>query len=202
MRAADRERGGPHRQCRNSRTSQNRKIRTSTRFAKTVTAIEIHPTNPSCSLQYTAAAKTSTLEPTAKAMASLSSSFKSDAKLSSILMAPTLSASDKSGIISELLKTASINASSKEGATVKNFLETLAENNRLNQLEGAAEKFGELMSASRGEVELKVTSAQPLDQKVLKQLEGAVGKSRFVGQGKKLKVVTKVSFVLRMRRGT
>jgi len=91
------------------------------------------------------------------------------------------------------MKSASINTSSKEGATVKNFLETLAENNRLNQLEGAADKFGELMSASRGEVELKVTSAQPLDQKVLKQLEGAVGKSRFVGQGKKLKVVTKVS---------
>lgn len=125
-------------------------------------------------------------------MASLSASFKSDAKLSSILLAPTLSASDKSGIISELMKSASINASSKEGSTVKNFLETLAENNRLNQLEGAADKFGELMSASRGEVELKVTSAQPLDQKVLKQLEGAVGKSRFVGQGKKLKVVTKV----------
>jgi len=90
------------------------------------------------------------------------------------------------------MKSASINASSKEGSTVKNFLETLAENNRLNQLEGAADKFGELMSASRGEVELKVTSAQPLDQKVLKQLEGAVGKSRFAGQGKKLKVVTKV----------
>lgn len=94
------------------------------------------------------------------------------------------------------MKSASINASSKEGATVKNFLETLAENNRLNQLEGAADKFGELMSASRGEVELKVTSAQPLDQKVLKQLEGAVGKSRFVGQGKKLKVVTKVCALL------
>lgn len=50
------------------------------------------------------------------------------------------------------------------------------------------------MSASRGEVELRVTSAQPLDQKVLKSLENAVSKSRFVGSGKKLKVVAKVSF--------
>jgi hypothetical protein len=87
-----------------------------------------------------------------------------------------------------------VNASSKEGATVKNFLDTLAENNRLNQLQGVCEKFGQLMSASRGEVELRVTSAQALDQKVLKSLENAVGKSRFVGQGKKLKVVAKVSF--------
>jgi len=146
--------------------------------------------------QYTASVKTSTLEPTAKALASLASSFKSDPKLASILTAPTLSSSDKSGIISELMKSASVNASSKEGATVKNFLETLAENNRLSYLEGACEKFGELMSAQRGEVELRVTSAAPLDQKVLKQLEGAVSKSRFVGQGKKLKVVSRVSFVV------
>jgi len=91
------------------------------------------------------------------------------------------------------MKSASVNASSKEGATVKNFLETLAENNRLSYLEGACDKFAELMSAQRGEVELRVTSAAPLDQKVLKQLEGAVSKSRFVGQGKKLKVVSRVS---------
>ena len=44
--------------------------------------------------------------------------------------------------------------------TVKNFLKTLADNNRLGILEGVCEKFGVLMSASRGEVELVVTSAQ------------------------------------------
>ena len=38
-------------------------------------------------------------------------------------------------------------------------------------------------------------AAAPLDQKVLKQLETSVGKSAFVGQGKKLKVVPKVSFL-------
>ena len=38
-------------------------------------------------------------------------------------------------------------------------LEALAENNRLNQLEGVADKFATLMSAARGEVELTVTSA-------------------------------------------
>lgn len=44
--------------------------------------------------------------------------------------------------------------------TVKNFLKTLADNNRLGILEGVCEKFGVLMGASRGEVELVVISAQ------------------------------------------
>lgn len=46
------------------------------------------------------------------------------------------------------------------GETVKNFLATLAENNRLGLLPGVCAKFGELMSAARGEVEMTVTSAQ------------------------------------------
>jgi F-type H+-transporting ATPase subunit O len=76
--------------------------------------------------------------------------------------------------------------------TVQNFLATLAENNRLSVLEGVTTKFAELISASRGEVELIITSAAPLEAKVIKQLENAVGKSQYVGQGKKLKVVSKV----------
>jgi F-type H+-transporting ATPase subunit O len=69
----------------------------------------------------------------------------------------------------------------------------LAANNRLGALEGVCEKFGQLMGAHRGEVELVVTSATPLDQKVLKQLEAAISKSKYVSQGQKLKVVSKVS---------
>ena len=72
------------------------------------------------------------------------------------------------------------------------FFATLADNNRLGVLEGVCEKFAVLMSAAKGEVEMTITSATPLDQKVVRQLEQAVGKSRYVGQGKKLKVVPKV----------
>lgn len=79
-----------------------------------------------------------------------------------------------------------------KGNTLKNFLDTLAENNRLSVLEGVCEKFAVLMSAARGEVEMTITSAAPLDQKVVRQLEQAVSKSQFVGQGKKLKVNPKV----------
>ncbi|KAF4551957.1 ATP synthase subunit 5-like protein [Elsinoe fawcettii] len=138
---------------------------------------------------YTASAKTGDLDAVGKVLETAHQTLKSDPKLQQILAAPSLSAEDKKSIIAELVKT--IGAGSNE--TVKNFLATLAENNRLSTLEGVAEKFGTLMSAHRGEVELTITSAAPLDAKVIRQLETAVGKSQFVGQGKKLKVVPKVN---------
>jgi F-type H+-transporting ATPase subunit O len=125
-------------------------------------------------------------------MENFQSTFKKDPKLQNILTAPTLSVEDKQQIIAELQK--AINSTDK---TVKQFLETLAANNRLSILEGVSEKFGTLMSAARGEVEMTITSASPLDAKVVRQLENAVSKSQFVGQGKKLKVVPKVCLARR-----
>jgi F-type H+-transporting ATPase subunit O len=138
---------------------------------------------------YTAAAKTSALDPTAKALEQLSTIFKKDAKLAEILRAPTLSVSDKQQIVQELQKHV---GSDKEGI-VKNFLDTLAQNNRLGVLEGVVEKFGVLMGAHRGEIELVVTSAAALDNKTLSRLESAISKSSYVGQGQKLKVISKVN---------
>lgn len=100
--------------------------------------------------------KTSTLDSTSKTLSNLSSIFKKDPKLPVILKAPTLSSTDKSQIVQELLKhTGGID----KGDTVKNFLKTLAENNRLGILEGICDKFSTLMGAARGELELTVTSA-------------------------------------------
>lgn len=106
--------------------------------------------------QYTAAVKTSTLDQTAKAVSSLGGMMAKDPKLTTILSAPTLSAADKAAIVAELEKSAGIGS---QAETVKNFLRTLAENNRLALLNGVCDKFGELMSAARGEVEMTVTSA-------------------------------------------
>lgn len=106
--------------------------------------------------QYTAAVKTSSLEPTANALNKLGGLVSKDAKLVTILEAPTLSAADKSAIVAELEKSAGAGGG---GETVKNFLQTLAENNRLSLLGGVCTKFSELMSAARGEVEMTVTSA-------------------------------------------
>lgn len=106
--------------------------------------------------QYTAAAKTSTLESVSKALENMAVTFKRDPKLQNIMTAPSLDMSEKHQIIAELQK--SMNVQDK-GDTVKNFLNTLAENNRLSVLEGVCDKFALLMSANRGEVELTVTSA-------------------------------------------
>jgi len=138
---------------------------------------------------YTAAAKQGALEPTAKAIGSLFQILKTDAKLPQILLAPMLSDADRSQIIAELEK--HTGGADKTG-TVKNFLQALGENNRLGLLEGVCEKFGTLMSAARGELELVVTSAGKLDEKLLRRLEAAISKSEY-SQGKKLKVVTKVN---------
>ncbi|KAL7799665.1 ATP synthase delta subunit domain-containing protein [Trichoderma ceciliae] len=137
---------------------------------------------------YTAASKTSTLDATAKDIAKLGAIFDKDAKLAGILAAPTLTPADRSAIVAELLK-----HSGAGSATLKNFLDTLAENNRLSLLKGVAEKFGQIISAARGEVEMTVTSAQALDPKTLSRLETAVAKSAYVGQGKKLKVTNTVN---------
>lgn len=81
--------------------------------------------------------------------------FEKDAKLAGVLSTPTLTPEDKSAIVAELNKLAG-----GSNQTVKNFLETLAENNRLGLLKGVCGKFAQLMAASRGEVEMTVTSAQ------------------------------------------
>ncbi|KAK5120197.1 hypothetical protein LTR85_006403 [Meristemomyces frigidus] len=139
---------------------------------------------------YTASAKQGSLDSVSKALENLHHTFKRDPQLQTILTAPTLSVSDKKQIVAEIQK--STNVQDKQD-TLKNFFLTLADNNRLNVLEGVCEKFGTLMSAARGEVEMTITSAAPLDQKVVRQLESAVSKSQYVGQGKKLKVVPKVN---------
>lgn len=106
--------------------------------------------------QYTAAAKTSTLDSTARALSSLAEILRKDRKLPAILNAPRLTVSDKNQIVNELVKQT---AGTDKGETVKNFLKTLAENNRLGLLEEVCEKFESLVSVHRGEVELLVTSA-------------------------------------------
>ncbi|KAL8672768.1 MAG: hypothetical protein Q9168_002794 [Polycauliona sp. 1 TL-2023] len=138
---------------------------------------------------YTAAAKTSTLDSTSKSLAALAEVFKKDEKLPLILNAPTLSPSDKSQIVQELQR--HMGAQDKAD-TVKNFLKTLADNNRLGILQGVCDKFTTLMGAARGEMDLTVTSAAKLDSKVLQRLEAAVAKSEY-SQGKKLKVISKIN---------
>ncbi|KAG0160722.1 hypothetical protein PDIDSM_8252 [Penicillium digitatum] len=137
---------------------------------------------------YTASAKSAALDQTARAIASLGETLKTDKKLGAILSAPMLTIADKKSIVEELAKV----AGADKAGILKNFLETLAENNRLGSLEGVCEKVPTLMAGLPGEIDLNITSAQELDAKTLSRLEKAVSKSQF-SQGKKLKVVAKVN---------
>ncbi|KAI9814984.1 MAG: ATP synthase F0 subcomplex subunit OSCP atp5 [Phylliscum demangeonii] len=112
---------------------------------------------------YTAAAKSSSLDATGRALSTLADVFKRDPKLVEVLAAPTLTAADKSAIVNELTKHMGAGGSSD---LIKNFLRTLADNNRLAILEGVCEKFASLMGAHRGEVQLLVTSAV-VDKEIL-----------------------------------
>ncbi|KAK4697134.1 hypothetical protein P7C71_g895, partial [Lecanoromycetidae sp. Uapishka_2] len=82
---------------------------------------------------YTAAVKTSALETTSKSLTALSEVFKKDSRLPSTLNAPTLTPGDKSQIVQELQRHM---GGQDKGDTVKNFLQTLADNNRLGILQG------------------------------------------------------------------
>ncbi|KAL9115108.1 MAG: hypothetical protein Q9227_000902 [Pyrenula ochraceoflavens] len=139
------------------RAAAGRTIRNYASAAETKPPVELYGLDGTyASALYTAAAKTSALEPTARSLENLLSILKRDAKLPAILNAPDLSMSDKSQIVAELERhTGGVDKS----GTVKNFLDALAENNRLGILEGICENFGTLMSAYKGEMELTVTSA-------------------------------------------
>lgn len=106
--------------------------------------------------KYTAAVKSSSLDDTAKSLSALNEVFKKDSRLPTLISAPTLTATDKSQIVAELQKHM---GGLDKGKTVQNFLNTMADNNRLGVLEGVCEKFSTLMEAARGEIELVITSA-------------------------------------------
>lgn len=110
-----------------------------------------------------------------------------DKKLGEILSNPALSNEDKKTVVSTL------STASKAEKTVTNFLNVLAENNRLSLLPAIADKFETLSNAAKGIVEATITSAAPLDTKTINRLQSAISKSSFVGSGKKLTVNNRVN---------
>jgi F-type H+-transporting ATPase subunit O len=78
-------------------------------------------------------------------------------KLAEILTAPMLTTGDRNQIIAELTK--HMGPGAEKEATVKNFLATLSDNNRLSLLGGVCEKLEVLVGSGKGEIELNITSA-------------------------------------------
>lgn len=96
--------------------------------------------------------KNASLEKTEKQLSSLCSIINRDPKLSMVLNNPSLSFKDRSVIAEVLAK------SLGNDKLIFNFLEIVAEKNRLNLIKDIVKKFSYLMSAKKGEIEVIVTS--------------------------------------------
>ncbi|PWN54169.1 putative ATP5-F1F0-ATPase complex, OSCP subunit [Violaceomyces palustris] len=114
------------------------------------------------------------------------------AKLQSFISNPTLSAAEKTKGLEQLLSTGK---SGKPDTITHNLFQVLAENGRLQDTEKVIEGFLELMSAYRGEVEVTVTSATPLEKSIVSRIETALKASQIAqsGNGKTLKIIQKVN---------
>ncbi|CAO1615235.1 unnamed protein product [Parajaminaea phylloscopi] len=123
-----------------------------------------------------------------QAVSSALSSGKDAAKLQTFISNPTLSNKDKVAGLEQLV-------GSKSDEITRNLFEVLAENGRLGDAERVVEEFSRLMAAHRGEVEVTITSATPLDKAHTSRLESALGNSTIAKSagGQKIKFVHKVN---------
>lgn len=136
---------------------------------------------------YTASVKNSSIETTEKSLAGLKGLIQKDDKLNTVLENPSLSSEDKKNLVDTITKSANVDK------TTANFLNLLAENNRLGIISGVVSQFEILSNAHHGIVEATVTSADSLDKKTLSRLETAISGSEFVGEGKQLQLTNKVN---------
>jgi F-type H+-transporting ATPase subunit O len=98
---------------------------------------------------------------------------------------PTLSASERTKALSSIIP---------QGASpiLSNLLSVLAENGRLSSAPKVFADFASLMAAYHGELEVIVTSAEPLDSKTMSRLDKAL-KSTKEAEGKTIKITNRVN---------
>ncbi|WVQ96676.1 ATP synthase F1, delta subunit [Kwoniella sp. CBS 9459] len=125
------------------------------------------------------------LEALAKDIAAFDKKIKDDAKVNAFIQNPTLSASERSSALSSVVPSGS-------SPILLNLLTVLSENGRLSSAPKVFADFNSLIAAYRGELEVVVTSAEPLDNKALNRLDKAL-KDTDIAKGKTLKVVNRVN---------
>ncbi|KAH7107919.1 ATP synthase subunit 5, partial [Auriculariales sp. MPI-PUGE-AT-0066] len=108
---------------------------------------------------------------------------------------PTLSPPERAEGLKQLY-TATEKSAPASGALsdiTKNLFAVLSENGRLNEAEGVIDGFQELVAKYRGELDVVVTSAEPLDKDMLANLEKTLKTSEAGKAAKVLKVSNKVN---------
>lgn len=136
---------------------------------------------------YSASIQDSSIDKSFQSLTSINDLLKTDAIVRDTLNNPLLGREDRKTVAS------TIASNLKLDKTTANFLDVLAENNRLSELQSIYKQFFALNEAYKGVVEAKVFSAKPLDSKILRRLQAAIGKSSFLGDGKTLRLSNEVN---------
>lgn len=136
---------------------------------------------------YTASIKDSSVGASFEGLSKIANLIKEDEKVNEFLTNPALSKDDRKTVIDTLSQNLKLDN------TVTNFLTVLSENNRLGEFGSIYKNFGLLYDAHQGVVDATITSAKPLDSKILRRLQTAIQKSSFVGDNKTLKISNNVN---------
>jgi F-type H+-transporting ATPase subunit O len=135
---------------------------------------------------YVAASKAGILEQVEKELAGLASTAATSVKFSQFLENP---------LISRDAKTKAVEGLDKISPITRNLLVTMAGNARLSELTKVASTFQQLMKAKRGEVDAKIISAEPLSDKVMKDVQAAMQSQVPKGKTVIIQAVTDPSIV-------
>lgn len=122
---------------------------------------------------YTAATKLGQLESVEKDLVKIQSVIKAKPQLRAIITSPIINRT----LLQTTLK--DVGAKANLAAATTNLLSLLAENGRMNKMDGVINSFKQLMSAHRGEVICEVITARALSDGQRKELQNALAVSIF-----------------------
>ncbi|CAE6421574.1 unnamed protein product [Rhizoctonia solani] len=127
-------------------------------------------------------------------LTSISNNIREVPTLSAFVTNPTLSASDRKNGLEAIYASAAPKGSKEPvNPITKNLFEVLSENGRLGETSEVIATFNELVSKHKGELEVVVTSAAPLEKNVLSKLETTLKSSQAASQAKTVRVTNKVN---------
>ena len=136
------------------------------------------------------ASSPATLTKVSEELSAIAKSLKDTPALNAFVSNPLLSSKERATGLESLYK-----AGSPKGTVndiTKNLLAVLSENGRLAETPAVIEEFNALVAKYKGELEIVVTSAQPLTKDILTKLEASLKQSEAAKQSKVLKFTNKV----------
>ncbi|BET00657.1 ATP synthase [Nesidiocoris tenuis] len=133
---------------------------------------------------YSAATKLKQLDAVEKDLDTMKAALKTDAKLREFVVNPSIKRSVKADAIKAVAGKIKLSAPSA------NLLGLLAENGRLNKLDGVVAAFSTIMAGHRGDLRCEVTTAKALDDATKTQVQTVL--KAFAKKGENILVTHKV----------